>query len=393
MNFKILGSFFFVVLAGGGYAQDIKQDSVNELGLVIEDKPLSEIKYPQFKLGGVFQARFLNNFKRDVDINGLDHSDGKSVNNTFEVKRMRISLNAKLSPNLEVNVLANFADFKSDTKTKVLENAFARYNVSKYLKLQIGQFRPAFGLEDAYPVDIIKSIDFSNSYYLMGSNGWQSFQIGAAASGTVDIGKVPFNYAISITNGNGKNAVDDDNGKHYSGRFNFELDKKNDFQLGFSAGTGEEKHKLIYAFGVDATYKIKFTERWNLAFQVEGFQATNHVLYFSELAKMSESEAVKMHINDYLLKGFYILPNLRYEIGKKHFQALELSMRYELLDASTKVDSNPRQTWVPMLSLEFLKNYGARIQVGMQIDNYKKNIPNTKIYNSNLGFIQFQCRL
>jgi hypothetical protein len=45
-----------------------------------------------------------------------------------------------------------------------------------------------------------------------------------------------------------------------------------------------------------------------------------------------------------------------------------------------------------MFSLEFLKNYGARIQLGMQIDNYKKNIKDSKTYNSNLAFIQLQCR-
>jgi len=367
---------------------------------VIEEISIKQVKetenietYPKFKLGGVFQARFLYNTTKNVDVNGLEHEDGNSVDNTFEVKRMRVSLNAKLSPNLEVNTLVNLADFKADPKQKVLENAFAKYTVNKYLQLQIGQFRPAFGLEDAYAVDVVKSIDFSNTYYAMGSNGWQSFQVGAAASGSVDLGKLPMYYAFSVTNGNGKNTTGNDNGKHYSSRFYFVFNEEKNLQLGVSSGIGKEKKESIYAFGIEATYKKHLGKNWSFDFQTEAFQATNQSLYFADLAKIPENEQSELKIDSYLLEGFYFMPNIRYELGNKRFQALEISVRYEYLDVNRKLNSNPRQTWVPMVSLEFYKNYGARIQLGVQIDSYKRNIVNTKSYNSNLAFIQFQCRL
>ena len=392
MKFKLLGGIATLLLSNGLNAQDSISDKI-ELTIQQHDENNKHVAYPKFKLGGVFQGRFLANFKENVDVNGVQHSDGKRVSNTFEVKRMRVSLNAKLSENLEVNTLVNFADFKSDPKTKVLENAFVKYKINKYLQLQGGQFRPAFGIEDSHAVDIIKTLDWSNAYFLMGSNGWQSFQIGAAASGVVDLGKVPFNYSVSITNGNGKNTLDNDNGKHYSGRFLFDLDKRNNFKLGTSLGIGDERNKSIYAVGLEATYTIKLAPKWSIELQAEGFQATNQVLFFNEQDKLDEIAAAQLNINDYILKGFYVLPNLRYEIGKKRLQALEFSMRYEYLDASSKINSDPRQTWTPMVSLGFLKDYGARLQIGMQIDNYKNNIPNTKNYNSNLGFVQLQCRL
>lgn len=359
---------------------------------VIETKKKDE-HFPKLKLGGVFQARYLANFKENVDINGLQHADGKAVTNSFEIKRMRVSLAARLSENLELNTLINLADFKNDPKTRVLENAFAKYTVNKYLQIQAGQFRPQFGIEDSHAVDIIKSIDWSNAYYLMGSNGWQSFQIGVSAAGEVDLGKIPMQYAVAITNGNGKNTSDNNNGKHYSGRLSFNLDKKKDFAIGFSGGIGEENLQNVYAYGFDFIYKIDLAKDWSIDFRAEGYQATNHVLYATEIAKLNEVEAAKVNIHDYNLNGFYVLPNLRYEIGNPRFKAIEFSFRYEYLDASTKIDSNPRQTWTPMLSLEFLKNYGARLQIGMQFDNYKTNIKNTKNYNSSLGFVQFQCRL
>lgn len=359
---------------------------------VIQEKKKEE-HFPKLKLGGVFQARYLVNFKDNVDINGLQHADGNAVTNSFEIKRMRVSLAARLSENLELNTLINLADFKNDPKTRVLENAFAKYTVNKYLQIQAGQFRPQFGIEDSHAVDIIKSIDWSNAYYLMGSNGWQSFQIGVSAGGAVDLGQVPMHYSVAITNGNGKNTTDNNNGKHYSGRLSFDLDKKNDFTIGVSGGLGEENLHEVYAYGFDFTYKVNLATDWSVDFRAEGYQATNHTLYASELAKLDEAQAARLNINDYILNGFYVLPNLRYEIGNPRFKAIEFSFRYEYLDASTKVNSNPRQTYTPMLSLEFLKNYGARLQIGMQFDNYKTNIPNTKNYNSSLGFVQFQCRL
>ncbi len=190
-----------------------------------------------------------------------------------------------------------------------------------------------------------------------------------------------------------KNTSDNNNGKHYSGRFSFDLDKKHDFTFGVSGGIGDENLKKVYAYGFDFTYKVNLAKYWSVDFRAEGYQATNHVLYASTLASLGEQNTSNIYLNDYILNGFYILPNLRYEIGHPRFKAVEFSLRYEYLDASTKIHSNPRQTWTPMFSLEFLKNYGARLQVGMQFDNYKTNIPNTKNYNSSLGFVQFQCRL
>ena len=363
--------------------------------IIVNPTPTVEIietenkkEYPKFKVGGVFQARYLDSYKRGVDVEGLQHSTGTYVRNTYEVKRMRISMNANLTKNLSVVTLVNLADFKSDPKTRVLENAYAQYTVSRYVKYQVGQFRPAFGMEDSYAVDIVKSIDFSNSYYLLGNNGWQSFQIGAAVSGSVDLGTIPFHYAISMTNGNGKNKIDNNNGKHYAGRFYLELNKTKGAQVGFSVGAGEEFGQSIYAYGVEGAYMINFNSKWSLDFQLEAVRGINQYLYFNT------PEANRLgSLNNYILQGTYIIPNLRYEIGHQHLQAVDLSIRYEYLNANSKLDSNPRQSWIPMASIEFLKNYGARLQVGFQIDNYKTNIPNTKTYNANLAFMQFQCRL
>ncbi|MBD3906963.1 OprO/OprP family phosphate-selective porin [Chryseobacterium sp. Ch-15] len=346
------------------------------------------VKYPQLQIKGLFQARYLVGTSKDVDVNGLHHSDGSGTNNNFMLKYMRIQVRAQISKRTEVVALANLADFKNDPKSRVLENAYLKYTFNSKLALTVGQFRPWFGLEETYPIDIIKSLDWSNQYTEFGKLGWTSFQIGMSATGQTQLGTVPFQYAISIVNGNGKNQVNDNNdGKHYSTRLVFGLAKKYNFNVGLNGGVGDVFGKKIYAVGFDLSSLINFDSKWSLDMQLEGKQATNHPLYFAVAPELRPSNP-----DEYLIRGAYFLPNVRYEINHKNLSAFELSCRYEYLDTNFRLNSNPRQTITPMFGMEFLKNYGARIQLGMQFDRYKHQVENTSQYNNNLFIVQVQSR-
>lgn len=363
------------------------QNDVNESGKT--EKTESEIKYPQYQLKGLLQARYLESFGDNVDVLGVHHSTGELTQSSFDIKRMRIGLNTKLSEATEVVILVNLADFKSDTKGKVLENAYGKYTFSKYIALTGGQFRPAFGLEELVPVDIIKSFDFSNQYYEFGKNGWTSFQIGASATGAFDVGKIPVNYAVSVLNGNGKNVeMDKDNGKQYSTRWVFGLSKEYKINLGLNGGFGKVFKEDVFAVGLDITSEFKLTDRFSFDFQIEYKQGTNHNLYFS-----LPVDGRTANVADYQMRGVYFLPNLRYVVNYKKLTALELSCRYETFDPSYKINSNVRQTYTPMISLEFGKAYTGRIELGFEIDRFDRNIPDTSTYNDDLFLIQLQLRL
>lgn len=352
-------------------------------------KPEQEnIKYPQLQVKGLFQARYLVGMSKDVDVNGLHHSDHGGTDNNFMIKYMRVQMRAQISKRTEVVALANLADFKNDPKSRVLENAYLKYTFNPKLAFTVGQFRPWFGLEETYPIDIIKSLDWSNQYTEFGRLGWTSFQIGLSATGQLNLGKIPFQYAVSVVNGNGKNQVNDnDNGKQYSTRLVFGFSEKYNLNLGLNGGIGEVFGQKVYALGIDISSLIQFDSKWSLDMQLEAKQATNHVLYFAE-----DPETRPRNPDEYLIRGAYFLPNIRYEINHRNLSAFELSCRYEYLDRSFRVHSNPRQTITPMFGLEFLKNYGARIQIGMQIDRYKYQVENTTQYNNNLFIIQVQSR-
>ncbi|WP_062703356.1 porin [Chryseobacterium indologenes] len=346
------------------------------------------VKYPQLQIKGLFQARYLVGMAKDVDVNGMHHADGSGTSNNFMLKYMRVQVRAQISKRTEVVALANLADFKNDPKSRVLENAYLKYTFSPKLAFTVGQFRPWFGIEETYPIDIIKSLDWSNQYSEFGKLGWTSFQIGLSATGQLKLGEIPFQYAVSVVNGNGKNQINDnDNGKQYSTRLVFGLSKKYNFNVGLNGGIGEVFSQKVYALGVDLSSMIQFDPRWSLDMQLEAKQATNHVLY-----NTLDPETRPSNPDQYLIRGAYFLPNLRYEINHKNLSAFELSCRYEYLDTNFRMNSNPRQTITPMAGLEFLKNYGARIQLGVQFDRYKHQVDNTSQYNNNLFIVQVQSR-
>ena len=122
-----------------GTVQENKVDSVQQ--------KKDDTTYPKLQVKGLFQARYLVSATKDVDVNGLHHSDGSGTDNNFMVKYMRVQMRAQISKRTEVAVLANLADFKSDPKTKVLENAYLKYTFSPKLAITVGQFRPWFGIE------------------------------------------------------------------------------------------------------------------------------------------------------------------------------------------------------------------------------------------------------
>ncbi|CAL1521002.1 porin [Chitinophaga sp. MM2321] len=377
---------FFLFACGSVYAwnEPPKDSTVKDSSL---QKAAGFLK--KITLGGVFQARYTVSLHHDVDVNGTHQPNSDEVvRNSFSLKRARLQVKAQVSDRFMAAVLVNLADFSSDPKGKVLENAYISYRWNDAVNFTVGQFRPSFGLEDLYPVDIIRSMDFSNQYYAFGNNGWQSFQVGVSMFGSFNKDtKVPVKYALSVVNGNNRNQPsDDDNGKQGTARLEFgNMDK---VAVGLNGGYGDAKRKNIYALGVDVSGVIPISSRVDLQLQTEFKQGTNHKNYFA----IPDSLRVDP-LSKYLMHGVYVLPNIRYKINYHKLTSIELSMRYEYFNDDFKHSGNARRSYIPMISLAFLKDYGGRIQLGMQIDNYDKDIAGTKTHNSNLMIVQVQCRL
>jgi len=344
------------------------------------------VKDTRFTFGGLLLTRYVQSLDKHVDINGKHYAadDGYTTSSLF-IRKARVLAKAQVNAKLEATVLINLSDF-SDPKNKVLEIASMQYKYNDFLQLQVGQFRPYFGLEDLYPEDFLKSLDWSNQYYAFGNNGWQSFQVGVTVYGEWKNELLPVKYYLGMFNGNGKNQLsDNDNGKLFPARMELVLGKKT--KLGLNAGTGKERSHSVWAVNADIDHTIQFNKHWSLEIQSEYKKGTNTTTFFAQ------SSDVDQHINDFVTEGYYILPNLKYQFEKKQVKSIELSCRYENLDCDVKRNGNIRQSFMPMLSTQFAEDYNLRFQLGMMIDKYERQVVNSTQYNGNRFVCQLQARL
>ncbi|WP_183578249.1 hypothetical protein HDF18_09785 [Mucilaginibacter sp. X5P1] len=130
---------------------------------------------------------------------------------------------------------------------------------------------------------------------------------------------------------------------------------------------------------------MKLSDDWQLSVSGEYKSGTNFALFNSYTVNPPALSQVRMH-------GFYVFPILRYAYNLPRVRAIEFSSRYEYFDENYKLDSDPRQTIIPNVSLIFADDFYAAVQFGVAIDLYKTNVPLTTDYSHNLAYIQLQVR-
>jgi hypothetical protein len=336
---------------------------------------------------GVLQTRYLASLDKNTDLNGknFDPSATKNVTNSFMVKRARVMVKGDINDHFSANILANLAEFSDNPANKVLENAYIKYSLNDYFHFQAGQFRPFFGIEDAVAVDIIRTLDFSNQYYAFGKNGWQSFQTGLSVFGNV-VPRGRLRYFAGAYNGNNKNQLaDDNNTKNIYGRL--EADLLKGFTLGLNAGSGSlAQSGTGKAYGADASANIPLSKKLELLLSAEYKSGANFLAYNARTVKEGPS------LDDYKMQGFYFFPTLRLNHRSRRLRAIEFSSRYEYFDENKKMNSNPRQTIIPNLSLIFADDFYAALQMGVAIDIYKTQVPLSTATDHSLAYLQLQIR-
>lgn len=353
------------------------------------------INYSAYKrklsFAGVLQTRYVYSLTKNTDVDGKDFDpiETKGTTSTFMSKRARVMVKADINDHFSANILANFAEFSDSPSNKILENAFIRYKLNGYFSVQAGQFRPFFGIEDAVPVDIIRTLDFSNQYYAFGKNGWQSFQIGVSIFGNI-VPEGTARYYAGAYNGNNRNQKkDDNNSKNTYLRLEADLSKKMTLGANIASGSMGESG-MGNAVGLDFTGRINFSEKWVLLVMAEAKTGTNFLAYIASSA--DESQIAIPTLDNFRMRGFYLLPTLRYDCRNSRLRAVEFSARYEYFDENHKSEGNIRQTLIPNLSLIFADDFYAALQVGVSIDVYEKSIPLTTTNSHNLAYAQLQVR-
>lgn len=374
--FLILGSVYFIFISFPALSQTkVAADSSSEGA-------------PFFKKHVTVNALIVGNYtvglSDSVDIGGRHSLQDSIVNNSFNLRYVRVSGRFQITDRFDANVLVNFAEFKGNTVGKVLENAFMRYKLNEYVNLQFGQFRPFFGIEDLYGVEQHKSYYWSNQYGLFNRNNWMSFQVGAAFYGSLKPLKIPLKYYFTVYNGNGRNVeMDNDNNKDYSARLESELVKG--FTLGANFATRNFRKKNVGAYTFDLQTFHRLSDKFD-------FESESSYAYGYNTRQFIDENASLEDLRDYRMKGLYVLPLLRYNALMPRLRGVELSCRYENLLENIDLSPNPRTTFVPMISFLFADNHAAKFSLVGIIDRYRHPVSGTFKYNNDQLLAQFQLR-
>jgi hypothetical protein len=383
------GSVIMLVLLLSASTSIVKGQGISPDQRVADtaQKPLTR-QLKKLQVSGTIRMRYISSFQHNIDANGVEHAANDKAasysSNAFSIPQARMVIAGDITDKLDVYFRANFGDFATSPQGKVLEFAYATYHFNPYLNVRAGLFKPEFGYEDDVSTDFLQSFDYTKQYVAFGENGWMDYQLGLGMTGKVKALGLPVSYGVGVFNGNGRNGfTDNDNGKQFPGRVQVELPAG--LKIGLSGGVGKTQGSNISAWGADMDYEKDLTQRLKLSVVTEYKEGSNQSLFFGEAIPGRS-------INNYHLRGAYILPHVAYKINSKDVKGFEASFKYEYLQPSYQLKGNVYQQYVPMLGVNFAEAYAVRLQFGMLIDQYKNSIENTSAFNSTRFITQLQVR-
>lgn len=375
----------FLLLIYNNYYCQAKQDTLKkeEVKTVISGEKPKVDDDKKITFSSLIVADYGISLTDKTDIYGKNQTTANYSSNGFYLRYARLQAKMDISKDISGQFLVNFADFKDNPLTKVLEIAAVKYHYNNYFNFQFGQFRPYFGLEDMYASELSKTYYWSNQYSLFSRNNWQSFQLGAAIFGSLDDQKIPLKYYYTYSNGNGKNQNgDNDNPKTHSFRAEYKFRKR--FVLAGNAAFTRDLSQNASAFGADLTYEKQINNHWHFGLDTE-------YKYGANLKEYEASTKINKSISDYYMQGIYVLPFVRKSIKTKLFSALEFSCRYEYLENLTK-NGNPSRIYTPMVSIVSGIPYTTKISLVAVLQNYNNQVANTTQWNSNQLLLQVQIK-
>ena len=177
------------------------------------EKPKGGLEMP--KISGFVQGMYQANLT----------DEGKLSDNTFSMRRVRMSIEGNLAKGLSYKIQGDF------TRKPMLVDAFVKYKVSPAFAIQLGQFKTPFSIES--PINPVNLEIFDYGEIIQALVGYKDVcgvgslgrDLGIMATGSLlpvetrngdKFGLV--DYSIGVFNGNGANEKDNNNRKDIVGR-------------------------------------------------------------------------------------------------------------------------------------------------------------------------------
>lgn len=219
-TFRIVAGMLLLAIPLCANAQVKLKKPENQTTEKTETTVKPEVKEPK----GGFEMPKISGFVQGMYEANLNE-EGKLLNNTLRMRRVRMSIDGKLAPGLSYKIQGDF------TRKPMLVDAFLKYKVSPAFAIQLGQFKTPFTIESPInPVnleifdygEVIQALGGYNDVCGVGSLGRD---LGLMATGSLfpvetrngdKFGLV--DYSIGVFNGNGANEKDNNNRKDIVGR-------------------------------------------------------------------------------------------------------------------------------------------------------------------------------
>lgn len=322
------------------------------------------------KISGFVQGLYQGNFDKE----------GTLESNTFRMRRVRLSVEGKLLKNLSYKIQGDFG------RSPMLVDAFLKYKPCNEFAIQIGQFKTPFSLESPINPVNLEIFDYGESVQkLVGYSdvcgvGSLGRDLGVMATGSLFPVKMQngeqfsiVDYSIGVFNGNGANALDNNNRKDIVGRLEVHPGLK-DLTLSGSYYYGKYKKD-------DANQGSR--QRWAAGAQYNDGRLLIRTEYLNGttgrmVEAMDDGQPVLDDQGEPVLveayrfsKGYYAVAGYNFLLGKKKSQKLMPVLRYEHFEpgdmAPTVYGSTNYYTiginYWPIKSLNFKLDYSLIQQV------------------------------
>lgn len=261
--------------------------------------------------------------------------DGKLDSNTFRMRRVRLSVEGKLTKTLSWKIQGDFS------RSPMLVDAFVKYKPCNEFAIQIGQFKTPFTLENPINPLNLEIFDYGESIQrLVGYSdvcgvGVLGRDLGIMATGDLFPVKgkdfAILNYSIGLFNGNGPNALDNNNHKDLIGHLEIHPMLK---ELTLS---GSYYNGLYFK---DANNNGK-RERWSAGIQYSDGDLMIRAEYlngytgypvaaFNDTVPVLDDQGNQVFVESLRnSKGYYAVAGYYFHFGKDNSQKLMPVVRYE----------------------------------------------------------------
>ena len=296
----------------------MKRNLLLIIGLIGMIFPISLRAQEGPKISGFVQGLYQANFDEDFNLSS----------NTLRMRRVRMSVEGKLTPKLSYKIQGDFS------RSPMLVDAFVKYKVCDEFAIQVGQFKTPFTLESPINPVNLEIFDYGESVQkLVGYGdvcgvGSLGRDLGVMATGSLfkpegkDFSIV--NYSLGVFNGNGANQLDNNNRKDIVGRLEVHPMLK-DLTLSGSYYYGQYKNANDHGT----------RNRWSAGAQYNDGDLVVRAEYLSGVTGYVQDVTdsignVTGTVEPYQFStGYYAVAGYNFRLGKDKSQKLMPVLRYE----------------------------------------------------------------